>query len=65
MAEKARFFEGKKFLWDGEEYEDEKNAGVVEKQYSDKGFEVRMCREDGKALLYTRRVVTEVVVDES
>ncbi len=65
MAEKIRFFEGKKFLWDGEEYESEKKAGVVEKQYRDKDFEVRMCCEDGKAFLYTRRVVTEVVVDES
>ncbi|KPL25422.1 MAG: hypothetical protein AMJ75_00800 [Phycisphaerae bacterium SM1_79] len=64
MAEKVRFFEGKKFLWDGEEYDSEKKAKSVEQEYSGKGFEVRVWPEDGKVLLYTRRVVTEVVVDE-
>jgi len=63
MADKARLFEGKKFLWDGEEYENEKKAGLVEKEYSEKGFDVRMWSEDDKVLLYTRRVVTEVVVE--
>ena len=65
MAEKVLFFEGKKFLWDGEEYETKEKAKSVEKEYAEKGFEVRTCREDGKVLLYTRRVVTEVVVDEN
>lgn len=60
---KARFFEGKKFMWDGEEYGDEEKAGSVEKEYAEKGFEVRSCRENGKVLLYTRRVVTEIVLD--
>ena len=65
MAEQARLFEGKKFMWDGEEYDSEEKAGSVEKQYSEKGFEVQACREDGKVFLYTRRVVTEIVVDEN
>ena len=60
---KARFFDGKKFMWDGEEYDDEEKAGSVEKEYTEKGFEVRSCREDGKVFLYTRRVVTEIVLD--
>jgi len=62
MAEKVRFFDGKKFMWDGLEYDDEK-AGSVEKEYAEKGFEVQSCREDGKVFLYTRRLVTEVVVE--
>ncbi len=62
MAEKARFFEGRKFMWDGEEYDNEEKASAVEKQYREKGFEVAIVREGGKALLYTRRIVTEVVV---
>ncbi len=60
---KARFFEGKKFMWDGQEYDSEEKASSVEKEYAEKGFEVRTCREDGKVLLYTRRIVTEVVVE--
>jgi hypothetical protein len=65
MAEKVRFFEGKKFLWDGEEYDSEKQASSVEKQYSEKGFEVQTWREHGKVFIYTRRVVTEIVVDQN
>ena len=64
MAEKVRLFEGKKFLWDGEEYDDEQEASSAEKKYREKGFEVQTWTEDGKVFLYTRRVVTEVVVEE-
>ncbi len=63
MAEKTRFFEGKKYMWDGQEYDNEEQASLVEKQYSEKRFKVQMWREDGKVLIYTRRVVTEVVVE--
>ena len=63
MAVKSRLFEGKKFVWDGEDYEDKAKADEVEKKYRDNGFEVESCTEDGKLHLYTRRVVTEIVVD--
>ncbi len=63
MAEKTRFFEGKKYMWDGQEYDNEEQASLVEKQYTEKRFEVQMWREDGKVLIYTLRVVTEVVVE--
>jgi len=63
MAEKTRLFEGKKFMWDGEEYNNKEKAASVEKQYTEKGFEVRACREDGKVFLYTRRAVTEIVIE--
>jgi hypothetical protein len=63
MAEQARFFDGKKFMWDGEEYDNEKKAKEVQKQYGDNGFDVQPCKEDDKVLLYTRRVVTEVVLE--
>ena len=60
---KARFFDGKKFMWDGQEYEDEKKANSVEKEYAEKGFEVQSLRENGKVFLYTQRIVTEIVLD--
>jgi len=63
MAEKTRFFEGKKYMWDGQEYDNEEQASSVEKQYTEKGFEVQMWPEDGKALIYTRRIVTEIVLE--
>jgi hypothetical protein len=63
MPEQVRYFEGKKYLWDGGEYDSEENARAKEKEYSDNGFEVRVWRKDGTVLLYTRRVVKEVVVE--
>ncbi len=63
MAEKTRLFEGKKYMWDGQEYDNEEQASSVEKQYTEKGFEVQMWREDGKVLIYTRRIVTEIVLE--
>ena len=63
MAEQARFFDGRKFMWDGEEYDDQEKAGSVEKEYAEKGFEVQSVCENGKVYLYTRRVVTEIVLD--
>ena len=64
MAEQARFFDGRKFMWDGEEYDSEKKAKDTQKQYEENGFEVELCRDDdGKVVLYTRRVVTEIVLE--
>ena len=63
MADRARFFDGKKYMWDGQEYDDKKKAGEVEKEYRAKGFDVQSCSEDGKILLYTRRIVTEIVLE--
>ncbi|UCG57286.1 MAG: hypothetical protein JSU70_20765 [Phycisphaerales bacterium] len=63
MAEKILFFEGKKFVWDGGEYDDKEKASSLEKKYTEKGFDVRIVREAGKTLLYTRRVVTEIVIE--
>lgn len=63
MADKVRYFDGKKFMWDSEEYPDKEKAEEAKKKYSEAGFEVQSCMEDGKVLLYTRRVVTEVVVE--
>ena len=63
MADRARFFDGKKYMWDGQEYDDQKKAREVEKEYREKGFDVQSCSEAGKILLYTRRIVTEIVVE--
>ena len=63
MAEMIQFCDGKKFIWDGEEYESKEAAAAVETTYKEKGFEVRSVSKGGKVFLYTRRVVTEVVID--
>ena len=63
MAVRSRLFDGKKYMWDGQEYDDKKKAQEVEKEYRDKGFNVQSCSEGGQILLFTRRVVTEIVLE--
>ena len=64
MIEKFRIIEDKKFAWDGIEYETEDEARSVEKEYLDKEFEVRLITEGEIFFLYTRRVVTEIVLND-
>jgi len=55
--------DGKKFMWDGVVYESEKEAQDVMQKYKSDGFEVELIEEEKKHLLYTRRVVKEIVVE--
>jgi hypothetical protein len=59
----ARVIEGKKFMWDGAAYESAEEASKVQEGYEKDAFEVRRIEEEGKHYLFTRRVVTEVVVE--
>ena len=54
--------DGKKFMWDGRSFEKREEALRVAESYENNSFEVRMVEEGGKFLVYTRRVVKEVVV---
>jgi len=54
--------EGKKFMWNGRVY-DTRDAGLQEAAtYQKDNFEVRVVEQEGQFLVYTRRVVKEVVV---
>jgi hypothetical protein len=59
MVERARLFEGKKFLWDGVDYESVEEARSAAKAYGEEGFEVEVWLDSGKAYVYTRRVAKE------
>ena len=61
--ELARTFGGKKFMWDGRAYIDEKERRENAKKYKDDGFEVELVEEGGQYFLFTRRVVKEVLVE--
>ena len=61
--ELARIFNGKKFMWDGKVYTDEKERRGIGQKYQDDGFEVEMVEEGGEYFLFTRRVVKEVIVE--
>lgn len=63
MAEKAVITNGKKYMWDGEDYQSEAAARENMEKYSKDGFETKMIEDEGKILVYTRREVTEIVVE--
>ena len=66
MAEpRARIIDGKKFMWDGREYENEAEADKAGEEYEKESFETRTVEEDGKVHVYTRRVVAEVAAEGS
>ncbi len=63
--ELARIFNGKKFMWDGKVYTDEKERREISQKYKDDGFEVEIVEEENQYFLFTRRVVKEVVIEGS
>ena len=63
MPDSSKNIDGKKFMWDGAVYESEKDAQDTKKKYEDDKFEVKLIEEEGQHLLYTRRVVTEIVLE--
>ena len=62
-VEEAIYDGSSKFMWDGETYESAEEAESKKTEYEKHDFEVRVVEKGGKHFLYTRRVVTEVVVE--
>lgn len=65
MAERARLFDGRKYLRDGVDYDSEEEARLAGEAYADQGFEVEVWLEEGKAYVYTRRAVKEAAIEQS
>ncbi len=63
MPDVSKIINGKKFMWDGVVYESKKEAEDTMRKYKDDNFEVELIEEEKQHLLYTRRVVTEIVVE--
>lgn len=55
---------GKKYMWDKGHYSTEEEAHEKMAQYEKDGFEAEWVEENGKYLVYTRRLVTEIVLEE-
>ena len=53
---------GKKFLWDGQIYATREEADSIEASYQKDNFVVWTVEQDGRFLVYARRVVKEVPV---
>lgn len=63
MPDTSKIINGKKFMWDDKVYESEKEAQEIKQKYKDDKFEVELVKEEQGYLLYTRRVVTEIVLE--
>ena len=63
MPDLAKLFDGKKFMWNGQEYPDRNSAEKVKDAYLKDGFEVEFVQEGTKHLIYSRRLVTEIVLE--
>ena len=64
MTNIAEIIGGKKFMWDEENYTTESEAKEKMAHYEKEGFETRLVKQEGKYLVYTRRVVTEIILEE-
>ena len=63
MPDSSRIINGKKFMWDGVVYESKEKAQEVMEKYQKDHFKVELIEEEEQYLLYTRRVVTEIVLE--
>ncbi len=59
----ALWVEGDKYMWDGAEYDSRDEAQAKTSTYETDGFETQIVEEENKFLVYTRRVVTEIVLE--
>ncbi len=63
MADLSKILNGKKYMWDNVVYESKKEAQELMEKYKKDDFEVELIEEENTYLLYTRRVVTEIVLE--
>ena len=54
--------DGKKFMWNGQLYDNREEASRAAESYQNENFQIQIVEEDGKFLVYTRRSVKEWVV---
>ena len=60
----VKFFDKKKFMWDGKTYTSESEAINIKAEYEKNNFETHIVQEEEKYFLFTRRLVTEIVIEE-
>ena len=64
MPDLAKKIDGKKFMWDKGNYPTGQEAREKMARYEKDGFEAECVEENGEYLVYTRRLVTEIVLEE-
>ncbi|MFH1297583.1 MAG: hypothetical protein ABIJ04_09960 [Bacteroidota bacterium] len=61
--ENVKYFDGKKFMWDGKTHENENDVQKMKAEYELNNFETKIVQEEEKYFLFTRRVVAEIVIE--
>ena len=62
-AELAIWRDGDKYMWDGASYATRDEAETKAKSYADDDFETVVIESESTFLVYSRRVVTEIVLE--
>jgi len=62
-ADVAIWVDGDKFMWDRGSYATRDEADAKATTYAADDFETQVIESEGAFLVYTRRVVTEIVLD--
>ena len=57
--------DGKKFMWDGQLFDTRDDSLRAAEAYQKDNFEVRIQEQEGKFLVYSRRLVKEHVLTEA
>jgi len=60
----AMISDGKKFMWDGQLYDNREDASRAADSYQKENFQIQVVDEGGTFLVYTRRTAKEVVAAE-
>jgi len=58
----AMISDGKKFMWDGQLYDNKEEASRVAQSYQGEDFQIQIVEEGEKFLVYSRRTAKEVAV---
>lgn len=61
MPVNYRVIDNRKYMWDGKIYENEGEALNAASGYKKDNFDVQLIQEDGKYLIYTRRVAASTI----
>ena len=64
MPDLAKKIGGKKFMWDKGHYSTDQEAREKMARYEKDGFEAECVEENGTYLVYTRRLVTEILLED-
>ena len=58
----AMIKDGKKFMWDGQPYDNKEEACRAAESYQNENFQIQMVEEGDKFLVYTRRTAQQNAV---